>query len=182
MVATLRVDLNRDGPKSVEVPATMSVEGDFFVAVENHGTDAHVHLHLDDELSQFARIEETNPFVPGGDETTIPVSVEPGTEANGMLEVVTGHGARRQAVQISLETPTESTVQVDEGLAEPATTEQQDRRSKADGGALPLGVLGAIAVVVAVAVAATSDVGALIVGVIALVAGVGAAVYFLVQS
>lgn len=182
MVATLRVDLNRDGPKSVEVPATMSVEGDFMVAVENHGTDAHVHLHLDDELSRVARIDETNPFVPGGGETTIPVSVEPGTEASGMLEVVTGHGARRQAVQVSLETPTESTVQVDEGLSEPPTADQRDRRSEDDGGALPLGVLGAIAVVVAVAVAATSDVGALIVGVVALAAGLGAAAYFLLQS
>lgn len=182
MVATLRVDLNRDGPKSVEVPASLSVEGDFYISVENHGTDAHVHLHLDEALSRVARIEQTNPFVPGGGETRIPVSVEPGAEASGMLEVVTGHGATRQAVQLTLETPTESTVQVDEGLAEPPSPDRRESDRSDDGSAVPLGVLGVIAVVVAVAVAATSEVGAVIVGIVALVAGLGAAAYFLTQS
>lgn len=182
MVATLRVDLNRDGPKSVEVPATMSVEGDFMVTVENHGSDAHVHLHLDDALSQVARIEETNPFVPGGGETTIPVSIKPGTSASGMLEVVTGHGATRQGVQINLETPEERDVPVDESLAEPTGSDQRRGTVSDEGPALPVGVLGAIAVVIAVAVAAASDVGAVVVGVIALVAALGAAAYFLLQS
>lgn len=185
MSTTVEVALNVDGPDTAAVPGRVEVDGDFLVRLENQGTDAHVHLRLDDDLDTVARLPETNHFVEGGAETAVPVTVRPGTSVTGVLEVVTGYGAERHPVEVAVDTRVEETPSRVEADPSPPPAAGRQRGGDPVGDedlSVPIGVVGALGVVVAVAVAAASDVGALVVGVVALLAGLGGAAYLLTRS
>ncbi|MFB6112367.1 MAG: hypothetical protein ABEJ35_07520 [Halobacteriaceae archaeon] len=184
MSATLRVALNADGPNTLSGPTSAEVERDFSVVLENRGTDAHVHIRMNDPLSEVATITESNHFVEGGSELEIPITVEPGTSGGGILEVVTGYGATRHGIRVTVDAPENPEVEIDESLSKPRPPDEPAPMSRTgqDSSALPLGLLGAGLVIVAVFLAAASDVGAVIVAVIALVGAFAVAAYLLVQD
>lgn len=184
MPSTLSVHLNRNGTRSVE-PESFSIEtaGAFSIELVNHGTPAHVHLHLDDALARIASIPSDNLFVEAGGEETVRVHVAEGPRpVKGQIEVVTGYGAERANVNVSVidPQPTGQEVAVDETLgARQQHTEHDPSLSDAVGPTM-VGVVGVLlAVVLAVLV---NDALALALGALAIVVGVGVAIYVLVAS
>jgi hypothetical protein len=125
--ASLPVELNRGRLHAVEAPVEFSTEGSFVVDLSNHGEGVHVHLHLDDALSEAARIEEGNVFVDGDSATRVDVVVDgaPSSALTGQLTVSTGYGAESTTVDVTLEPfeSTERTVAVDESLSKPQPRE-----------------------------------------------------------
>lgn len=182
MADTVPVKINVDGPNTLSLPDEATVEGDLLVQVENQGTDAHVHIRLDDTLSEIAALPESNHYVEGGESLEVPISFHPDTAATGVLEVVTGYGAHQQGVTLHVDTSPDPTVTVDDSLDTPSSRTRTAERSTDTRRVLPLGLIGAFCVIAAVIIGATSEIGALLVGVGAVVAGVAAALYFLAQS
>ncbi|WP_380675987.1 DUF7524 family protein [Salinigranum sp. GCM10025319] len=123
MPATLPVDLNRERLHAVEAPVEFATDGSFRVELSNHGEGVHVHLHLDDDLSAVARIENGNVFVAGDTATTVDVAVDdpPTSPITGKLKVSTGYGAETTYVDVTVEPFEEQTrqVAVDESLSKP---------------------------------------------------------------
>lgn len=165
MPDTLPVHVNRTSLHSLEVPERFETDDSFDVRLVNHGEPIHVHLHLDDRLSDVAAIDAPNHHVDRESERRVGVTVtEPGSVL-GKLKVVTSYGAETRYVDIDLSEPTasEASVQVDESLSKPQPKSTGPAADDGDtgGGAattdddLPLGVLalGGVAVVLAVAVA-----------------------------
>jgi len=163
---TLPVHVNRTSLHSLEVPERFETDDSFDVRLVNHGEPIHVHLHLDDRLSDVAAIDAPNHHVGRESERRVGVTVtEPGSVL-GKLKVVTSYGAETRYVDIDLSEPTagEESVQVDESLSkpQPKSTDPTGDDGETGGGAtaiaddLPLGVLalGGIAVVLALVVAA----------------------------
>jgi len=60
---TLPVHVNRDQLHGLEVPNEVEVSGSFDVVLQNHGESVHVHLHLDDDLSDIATLSANNHHV-----------------------------------------------------------------------------------------------------------------------
>lgn len=189
MPETLPVHLNRESIHDVETPASFDAGGTFSVVVENHGSDSHVHLHLDDDLSRIARIDAGNHYVEGGTTRSVTVSVAEDAAGSGYLDVVTGYGAERESVAITIDPDESEAVTVDEDLSTPQT--QSASRSRTDSGrsdvdledmALPIGIVAVGILVVAVVVAVSSELGALVVGGLAVVIGVIVAAYFVLTA
>lgn len=177
MAQTLTVTVNADGSHGITVPERFESEGDFAVEFRSEGPPAHVHLRFDDALAEVASVDEPNHFVPAEGSHAIPVSVRrgDGDPVSGHLAVVTGYGAEETTVPIRV-TP-ESEVPVDEDLAKPAAaTEQSPDVGTPD--SVPLVALGLGLALVGVAVAvAVDDAVAPLLGVAAVVVGVGVAAY-----
>ncbi len=119
----LAVHISREKRHAVEAPAGFETEGSFDVRLVNHGTSLHVHLHLDDRLSEVARMDATNHYVESDAEQTVRVEVAEGREedATGRLKIVSAYGAETGWVDIEVLTPTEAGggVAVDESLGRP---------------------------------------------------------------
>lgn len=189
MPETLPVHVNRETIHDVEAPASFDASGTFSVVVENHGSDSHVHLHLDDDLSRIARIDAGNHYVEGGSTRSVTVAVAEGAAGSGYLDVVTGYGAERQSVAVTIDPSASDAVEVDDDLATPQQSETVDRRAvERDTGLdieevmLPIGIVAVGTLVLAVIVAVTSELGALIVGALAIVLGLTVAAYFIVTA
>lgn len=121
-MATVGVELSRGRTNEVNAPETATVSGPFTVELENHGTPAHVHLNLDEDLSRVATLATGNHFVEGDDVREVFVDVEPAREAvTGRLKVVTGYGTETAYVTVTVEPgPAErSPIEVDESLGKP---------------------------------------------------------------
>lgn len=189
MTETLPVHVNRDGTDAIEVDPSFEATGNFAVVLHNHGRPAHVHLRLDDALAGVTRIAATNQYVESDSVKRVPVTVETDRRpVEGDLNILTGFGARSATVAIDLVEPDSSeTVEVDETLGRP-----QDEALPEPGPAPP-GVpdwvaentsvlaLAAVALFVAVVAVAVSDALSVLVGLLAVAVGVGAAVLFLQQ-
>jgi len=119
--SSLTVALNDGRLHEISAPAEFTAEGPFEIELVNRGESVHAHLHFDDELSQVASLSETNHYVEAGDTRAVPVKVRPNVDGvGGRLKVVTGYGAERQFVSVTVESEgRESTVEVDESLSEP---------------------------------------------------------------
>lgn len=163
---SLPIDLNRARLHDVAVPASFEVQGHFEVELRNHGEAVHVHLHLDDELSRIAALDDVNHYVAAGDALSVPVAVRRIDEGvTGRLKVVTGYGAETAHVALTIQpgAPRKSRVEVDESLAKPPKRE----RPQSDGFAVNLPVslstlgLVLLAFVVLVVVGLVVDPGAL---------------------
>lgn len=125
----LTVDLNQEGLHDLSVPSGFLAHGRFRIEVRNHGSPTHVHVGLDDALSRVASIEEPNHFVGEEEALTIDVRVRSiESPVSGVLTVATAHGAEKKYVNVTIEPPEErreeSTVEVDERLAEPPDRDQ----------------------------------------------------------
>jgi hypothetical protein len=155
---TLPVHLNRDTLHSLEVPAGIETDGSFDVVLENHGEAIHVHVHLDDALSEVARLDANNHYVKADGERAVRVHVAEPRELHGKVKIVTSYGAETRYVDIDLHEPVveNDTVTVDESLTkpQPREPESQDSASTFASWVSPLVVLGILAMALAVGVAA----------------------------
>ena len=182
MPATLEVDLNADEPYAVEVaePA-FRAEGSFEILLHNHGTALHVHLHLDDDLSRAARLGAANHFVEPEEIARARVRVdESRLPTEGRLKIVTGYGARTKYVTVKLEQPheVESRVRVAERLARPRPR-PANRGPVVSREYLPLAALIIVALVVAAVAVLLIDDPVVLLGVVAVLVGIGFAVTIL---
>jgi hypothetical protein len=157
---TLAVDVNRDGLHTLEVDERFETDGPFVVELSNRGEATHVHLHLDDELSEIARLEAANHYVEGDEHRSVRVKALsprewPTDVIRGKLKVVAAHGQEKQFVDVIFDrTPDEKPVEVDPELATPGS-EGSSRSVAPSGGSstlrlIPVVVLGVVALLLAV--------------------------------
>ncbi|MFC7058265.1 DUF7524 family protein [Halovenus salina] len=187
MTDELPVHISREELHALEVPASFEATGSFDIRLINHGEALHLHLHLDDPLSEVAAIDAGNHYVEGDSERLVRVTVDRDrvTEEGllGKLKVVSAYGAQTRWIDIELAEPApeEQSVQVDESLAQPQHTTQESDPVVENPTALVLG-LGLVAVLIA-AVAAVSIADLLVVGgALVVVGGVLVALFFLLQE
>ncbi len=184
------VHVNREQLHALEVPDRYEADGSFDVAVINHGQSVHVHLHLDDDLSEIATVEASNHFVDGESQRIVHVAVDGEGEATGTLKVAAAYGAETRYVTVHITEPEEEnrTVEVDESLSEPQPREPE---SGGDGGALAAAAgkpevlvlaLGLVALAAAVAIAIVIDDVVVVGGALAVLVGVLAAVYIVLTG
>jgi hypothetical protein len=149
---TLAVAVNENGLHTLEVQDTFEVAGPFVVQLANHGEAAHVHLNLDDRLSEVARIGATNHYVEAEETRHVEIEVRdsehwPTDVVRGKLKVVVAHGQESHYVDVILDrTEEKQPVEVDPELSRPQETDSEPSSSLR---ALPVGVLGFVAVLLA---------------------------------
>lgn len=171
MSDTLIVHVNRDHLHSLEVPETLEVTGGFDVRLINHGEATHVHLHLDDSVSQLASIDAPNHHLKQHSERRIGVTVSEPGHARGTLKIVTGYGATTRYVDLTVAEPepVEQSVEVADELTTPKPIADDgdepllDRTTAAGGIGLTVVVAAGLAAVVGWTVAAALLVGVLLI-------------------
>lgn len=176
MSRTLGVDVNKSGLHTLDAPTTFEADGPFVVELRNHGESSHVHINLDDTLSEIARIEATNHYVESGEARSIQVEVRPRSEwprenLRGKLKVVTAHGGETHYVDVTFDrTPEKEPVEVDPELSKP----KQNDRSESDSStlrALPVVVLAIIALLLAIGALVVANGLNFVMGAFAVLAG-----------
>jgi hypothetical protein len=183
----LPVHISREGLHTLEVPASFEATGSFDIRLVNHGESLHVHLHLDDPLSEMAAIDAGNHYVEGESERLVRVNVDESKLSQetrlGKLKVASAYGAETRWIDIELSEPDpeNETVRVDESLAQPQTTQEESEPVIENPAALVLG-LGLVAVLVA-ALAAASIADPLVAGgALVVFGGVLVALFFLLAD
>ena len=167
---TLAVELNGDAVHSIRTPDRFATSGHFSVALKNLGQSTHVHLHFDDDLDRVCKIAETNHFVDGESTKRVRVTTdEVDEEITGKLKIVTGYGSNTRYVDVTVETPPETAserVTVDERFTKPPERRPdpplgQQAANALTGvverGGLPAAILGLVAVVAGVGLAIVID-------------------------
>lgn len=185
MTDSLAVAVNRDGLHTLDVPTRFEAGGPFVVELHNHGEAAHVHLNLDDRLSEVARVRATNHYVEAGESRQIDIEVRDpsawsGGAVRGRLKVVVGHGRETHHVNVTLDPAAAGReMPVDPDLATPNADDGSESRSPLR--VLPVIVLGSVAVLfAAAAVLADGGVDAVVGGLALAAAGLCAvAAYYL---
>lgn len=187
MTDSLAVAVNRDGLYTLDVPSDFEAAGPFAVELHNHGESAHVHLNLDDRLSEVARLRATNHYVESGESRRVDIeardpSAWPSDIVRGKLKVVVGHGRETHYVDVMLDrtAAAKQEVRVDPDLSTPKQGDAPD--TPAAFRLLPVVVLGSVAVLLAVGALFASDGIGFVLGVLALVAAglcAGVAYYLL---
>lgn len=173
MPDALAVHVNGDGVNTLKLPDSFESSESFDVRLVNHGEATHVHLHLDDALSDLATVEAPNHHVARNSERRVRVTLTEDGATRGSLKVVTAYGATTRYVDVKLTEPETTTepVEVSEKLAKP-----QPRPTSESTGVdipfLPVVAVGSVAVVLAVGAAAVVQELAVVVAaaVVALVA------------
>lgn len=184
MVDELSVDINREGKRELDVPASIEVVGSFDIRFVNHGEALHVHLNANDALSRVITVDAGNRHVPGNGERRVHVDVNTdvldGDAVEGKLEVATSYGAEQQWIDVVIKDPdsAHNTVQVDEDLAAPTP----ERRSYIDRPELFVLGLGVIAVIVVALVWLVLDAPVVATGAAVVAGGVLVALVFLLRS
>lgn len=206
MSDTLSVDVNRTHLHSVEAPDSFSTTGSFDIELENHGEAVHVHVHLDDALSEVASVDAVNHHLRPGAVRRVPVVVHRDDRSvTGRLKVASAYGAETRYVDCSLRAvqPTKPPVEVDAALGKPTERGTRSRTgsrsdssrgrgrgrgtsrgsaSPASAGVLeridaPAAALGVAVLFLAVVAVATIDNALLLVGAFVLLVGVVVAGY-----
>lgn len=137
MPDTLSVDVNRTRLHSVEAPDSYTTTGSFDIELENHGEAVHVHVHLDDTLSEVASIDSINHHLRPGAVRRVPVVVHRDEESvSGRLKVASAYGAETRYVDLSLQAvrPTKPPVEVDAALSKPNPDRSRARSASHPGG------------------------------------------------
>ena len=187
MTGSLAVAVNRDGLHTLDVPSTFEASGPFAIELRNHGEAAHIHLNLDDRLSEIARVGATNHYIESGERRLVDVeardpSAWPDDIVRGKLKVVVGHGQETHYVDVRLDrSAAEGDVRVDPDLATPDTEPKPELPPAFR--VLPVVVFGSVAVLLAVAALFAAENLALLLGGLALVSAAlcAAAAYVLFQ-
>jgi hypothetical protein len=192
---TITVKVNRGDLYAVEAPGSFETTGSFRVRLRNHGEPVHVHLRLDDALSEAVRLPTGNLYVEADGEREILLeSTGLDRKVTGTLEVATGYGREQSAVEVTVRSPSEAEVTVDQTLSEPGGVSDGGSAQRSNGShpngasarlpalrenlaAAALGALGVLLLVIGTALLAEDLVIAL--GVIALLVAVGGALYYL---
>ena len=100
---SLPVELNAGSVHAVDAPGTFTARGPFHLELSNEGGAVHVHVHLDEDLSRAARVNEVNHYVGSGETVRIPIGTVSGHgEVTGHLEVVSGYGAERERIEVTV--------------------------------------------------------------------------------
>lgn len=133
MPDTLPVHVNRTSLHSLEVPDHFETDDTFDVQLINHGEPIHVHLHLDDSLSNLASVDAPNHHVDRESQRAVRVTLNRRGETFGKLKVATSYGAETRYVDVDIVEPTEpdEPVQVDESLSKPQPKTESDQSSMA---------------------------------------------------
>ena len=192
-MSQLTVSLNDDGLHSITAPDSFETSGPVELLLDNHGEAVHVHLNLDETLSAVADIRANNHYVEPENERPVSVAVNPRSAAvTGRLKIATGYGSEVAYTTISVKPPSEdpNRVTVDESLSKPQreppaepTTAEQLADAVAGGNSTGLLVgFGLLAVVLAVAIAATLESGVVVAGAIVVLLGVVVAVGLAVRA
>ncbi|TKR28159.1 DUF7524 family protein [Natronomonas salsuginis] len=185
MTDSLAVAVNRDGLHTLAVPTEFEASGPFAVRVHNHGEAAHVHLNLDDRLSEIARIGATNHYVEAGESRSITVETRepsrwPSDTIRGKLKVVVGHGQETHYVDVTVDrTAANGTVRVDPELGKPNRDSEPELPPLAK--LVPVVALGSVALVLAVGAVFTGGGIDVVIGGLSIVAAAccAAAAYYL---
>ena len=157
MSDALTVHVNDGELHSLDLPDRFETSESFDVVLVNHGEATHVHLHLDDSLSELAFIDAPNHHVNRDSERRVRVTLTEEGGARGNLKVVTAYGATTRYVDLTITEPepTDEPVQVSEDLAKPQPRESADTSSfdlplrpvlAVGGGAILLAVAAAVLV------------------------------------
>jgi hypothetical protein len=192
---SLPVRLNRDSLHDIQTRASFEATESFPILLHNGDAPVHVHLHLDDTLSEVASIPANNHFVDADSTRQVSVEIADGTRpVEGELKIVTGHGAETEYVSVSVVEPEarEDAVDIDATLADPSSRdgeEGDDRNERSDFDLpdvslrenAPVAVLGVLALAVAAGSATLSDSAAVLVGALAVLGSIVAAGYLLVR-
>ncbi len=182
----LPVHINREELHSLEVPATFEADGSFDVRLVNHGESLHVHLHLDDSLSEAAAVDAVNHYVEGSSQRFVRVDVDTdrldGDRTVGKLKVASGYGATTRWIDVELSEPRpeEDSMDIDESLAKPQPTEPDSLVLGSP--EIPVLVLGAVALLVAALAVFLVESTVILAGSIVVLAGVLAALGFLITD
>ena len=183
VIESLGVDVNRSGLHTLEVDERFEADSPFVVELTNHGESTHLHVHLDDDLSQVARLEAANHYVESGETRRVRVRVMdqrewPEDVIRGKLKVVAGHGRETRFVDVVFDRTTdEEPVEVDPELAASGAAPSGSGSSRSTTLRLiPVAVLGLVAVLLAVAALLTVEGIDLLFGGLALVAALLSAV------
>ncbi|MFC6732476.1 MULTISPECIES: hypothetical protein [unclassified Haladaptatus] len=186
MSDTLPVHVNRGRLHALETPDSFETGGTFTVNLVNHGEAVHVHLHLDDALSEVAEMEAGNHHVKSDSSRPVRISVREGKRpVRGKLKVVSAYGAETKFVDVKVAEPTveKQPVEVDESLGKPVP--QPDpapglmENLSFEGGDIAVLLLGFAALVLALVALVIADSMVFLLGVLTLLAGVLVAVAFL---
>ena len=202
MSPSLPVVLNRDHLHDVSVADRITASEPVSIEITNEGEAVHVHLHLDDELSQVASLEAGNHFVEGGTTRSVRLDVQPtSTPVTGRLRVVTGYGSETEFVTVRVEPSSveeKTPVEVDEDLGRPQPQQSRGNGGRSlsetmagsfsngdssplDASTLLLVAFAVVAVVIALLVAAFVNSGAVLLGVGVVIGVVAAALFFLAR-
>lgn len=116
---TLSVHLNRANLHAIELPESFETSKSFVIELDNHGEAAHVHLRLDDALSESASLSTSNHYVRPGAVTRVPISVHDEGPVTGRLTVATAYGSETEDIDITIgPTAGKEKVEIDESLIE----------------------------------------------------------------
>ncbi|MFW6382936.1 MAG: DUF7524 family protein [Haloferacaceae archaeon] len=189
MSESLSVSLNDERLHDIRTAAAFEATDSFPILLKNGDAPVHVHLHLDDALSEVASIPANNHFVNADTTRQVDVEVAEGPRpVEGRLKIVTGHGAETAYVDVSVVEPDETAdaVDVDETLGVPAR-DLDDADSEFDLPDLrlaenaPVAALGLLALAAAVSSAMLADSAVVLLGALAVVGSLAAAGYLLVR-
>lgn len=183
----LPVHVSRQSLHTLEVPASFDASRSFDVVLVNHGESLHVHLHLDDSLSDVAAVDASNHYVEGDSQRAVRIDVDtdrlPEDGVFGRLKVASAYGSETRWIDIELEPPqTErQTVEVDEELSKPQPKDPPESASEGPMSRpeIPVLALGGIALVVALLAAVFIRDMLVLLGSLAVLGGVLVALYFL---
>jgi hypothetical protein len=187
---TLPVHVNREELHALDVPDAFETTGSFDLRLVNHGQSVHVHLHLDDALSEVATLEATNHFVDGQSERPVRVHVNGDGPVRGKIKVASAYGAQTRYVDVDVveaEEP-EETVTVDESLSQPQPTRRPTdpddslTATLAENPEVLVLALGGLALVAALIAALVLQNTLVVLGALAVLAGVLVALYVLVSA
>ena len=188
MPDTLPVHVNRTSLHSLEVPDAFETAGSFDIELVNHGEPIHVHLHLEDDLSDTASLGAPNHYVDRESTRPVRVTVHRPGSAFGKLKIATAYGAKTRYVDIDLAEPTEQaeSVEIDESLSKPQSNASERgamTRSTSDRSvSLPVLGLGGVALLLAIAVASLVGGTAAWIGALVVFLAVAAALVVLVAD
>jgi len=182
---TLPAHVSRERLHSLEVPASYETTGSFDIRLINHAESLHVHLHLDDPLSEVARLDAGNHYVETESERYVRVAVDTdrldGGQQTGKLKVATAYGSETRWVDVTVSEPDPEadTVEVDESLATPQPRSEDE---VAIPPVVPVLAVGGIALLLFAAAAVLLEGPAVWLGGLVLAGGVLTASFFLLRG
>jgi hypothetical protein len=183
---SLPVHVSREKLHSLAVPASFETTGSFDVRLINHGESLHVHLHLDDDLSEVAELDAGNHYVEGDSERYVRVTVDPdrveGDELLGKLKVASAYGSQTRWIDVIVRKPApdDNTVEVGESLATPQPKTDGEELSIPP--AVPMLALGGLALGLFAVAALLFQGTVVLVGALVVVGGVLSALFFLLRD
>jgi len=186
VVDSLPVHVSREELHSLAVPSSFETTGSFDVRLINHAEALHIHLHLDDDLSEVAKLDAGNHYVEGTSERYVRVTVDPervdGDELLGKLKVASAYGSQTRWIDVTVSKPDPeaNTVQVDESLATPQP--QTDDQELSIPPVVPLLALGGFALATVGAAALLFEGTVVLLGALVVAGGVLSALFFLFRD